>query len=539
MLKKKISILGLAAVAGLGGLTTACVDLNEEIVTGVTDGYYNTVAGFESLINASYEPLRYFYGQERGFTLTVFGTDEYMKGADGSHKFYNDYTPEINGNAAFVREVWDRFYLAINTTNAAVDRAANVPTTSALSATLKEQRVAEARFLRAFYYFHLVQMYGDVPLSLTETTEPTTEVERTPKAQVYDAIIADLTFAESKLPPTQSQYGRATKHAAQHLLAKVYLTRAAPGDMAKSADMAKAVINSGQFSLLPRFRDIFDLKNDRHREVVWSIQYTADPLTTGDGNKGHLYFLMEYDVLPGMLRDITNGRPFKRFRPTNWLLGLWDREKDIRYEDSFLNVWYANNAASIPKDASGRPKFTVGDTAIFLPGVEVSAATRANTRYRIYTPSEYNFRIFPPLKKFIDPERLTVNDERGRRDFLYARLAEDYLIAAEALLRDGKASEAVQYVNAVRRRAAKPGFESAMDVTASQLTLDFILDERSRELAGESMRWFDLVRTGKLVERTKKYNPEAQAVQDFHALRPIPTTQIERTTNKFAQNPGY
>ncbi len=89
-------------------------------------------------------------------------------------------------------------------------------------------------------------------------------------------------------------------------------------------------------------------------------------------------------------------------------------------------------------------------------------------------------------------------------------------------------------------RPSPPRGAAAMDVTADQATLDFVLDESARELAGEGTRWFDLVRNGKLLERVKKYNPEAAvAIQAFHVLRPIPQNQIDRTSNAFPQNPGY
>jgi len=251
---------------------------------------------------------------------------------------------------------------------------------------------------------------------------------------------------------------------------------------------------------------------------------------------------MAYELFPGMQRDLANGRAFKRFRATNYLLNLWDRTKDTRYDDSFTNVYYANNAASIPKNADGSLKFQLGDTAIWMPGVEITAAERASHPYTILTPSQYTDAAFPSFnKKFIDPSRLTVNDVRGSRDWYVMRLAETYLIAAEALMRDGKPDEAVTYVNRVRERAAKPGVaKTAMDVTAADLSIDFILDERSRELAGEGMRWFDLVRTGKLLERVKLYNSAAaKNIQSFHVLRPIPNEQITLTSNIFSQNPGY
>src|SRR5437762_13243827 len=249
---------------------------------------------------------------------------------------------------------------------------------------------------------------------------------------------------------------------------------------------------------------------------------------------------MEYDVLPGMLRDIANGRPFKRFRPTTFLLGLYDRTKDARYDAQFKRVWYANNVTTIPRDLSGALKFQLGDTAVFVSTRDADTGLAKTRPYRVYTPKTYSNRIFPSLNKFEDPFRLSVNETRGSRDYLLFRLAETYLIAAEALLRDGRPAEGLPYLNAVRRRAAIPGHETDMELPLAQLTLDEVLNERARELAGESMRWFDLVRTHKLVERVKLYNPDGGPnIQPYHALRPIPQTQLHRTTPPFPQNPGY
>jgi starch-binding outer membrane protein, SusD/RagB family len=352
-------------------------------------------------------------------------------------------------------------------------------------------------------------------------------------AKVYDAIIADLQAAEAALPATQAQYGRATKAAAQHLLSKVYLTRAAPGDMALAAAKAKAVIADPQYGLLSRWADLWDIKNEKNKEVVFAVQYTVDPLLADGGNSGHLYFTMAYELFPGMVRDIPNGRAFKRFRPTTWLLGLWDRTKDSRYEDGFQRVWLTNKPTT---------KLAAGDTAIYMPGVNVTTADSASHKYTTLSPKDYTDAAYPTLSKFLDGTRLALNDTAGGKDFYVARLAETYLIAGEALFRDGKPAEALPYVNAVRERAARKGVvPTTMDVTVADLSIDFFLDERSRELAGEQMRWFDLVRTGKLVERVKLYNAAgAVAIRDCHVLRPIPTTQIERTTGgSFPQNSCY
>jgi hypothetical protein len=525
----------LSAVFAYAVLGAACVNLTEVPVSGVTEKYYDSPVGFDAAINASYEGLRDFYAVQRGFAVTIFGTDEFTRGADGAYKYINDYTPQLNGDDAYMRENWQLMWRAINTTNTAIAHGA----TANLADAVKNPKIAEARFLRAIYYFILVRLYGDLPILLTETSDPTAAVNREPVAKVYDAIIADLQFAETNLPDVAKEYGRATKPAAQHMLALVYLTRGGPGDMALAATKAKAVIANTQFGLLTNWKDNFVFGNERNKEVVWSVQYTADPLTTGPGNEGHLYFLMAYELFPGMQRDLNYGRAFKRFRPTDWLLNLWDRTKDSRYDDGFQVTWLANNAATIPKDASGKPKYALGDTAIWMPGVEVTAAFRATKPYTVIAPSQYTDAAFPTLNKFLDPARLTINETHGSRDFVVARLAETYLIAAEALIRDGKASEAVTYVNAVRQRAAKPGQAVAMAITTADLSIDFILDERSRELAGEQMRWFDLVRTGKLMERVKKYNAAgAVGIQSFHVLRPIPTQQLQ-SAKGFTQNSGY
>src|SRR5918996_1089686 len=137
--------LGAALLTSLPG----CLNLDEDVVTGLTRESYGTRAVFEALVNGSYEPLRSFWAQERGFTVTEFGTDIFTKGADGSHKYINDYTPQLNPDAQFFRDTWNDFYRAINTANAAIGQAPIVEMDSAL----KAQRVAEARFLRALYYF--------------------------------------------------------------------------------------------------------------------------------------------------------------------------------------------------------------------------------------------------------------------------------------------------------------------------------------------------------------------------------------------------
>jgi hypothetical protein len=544
-------ILAPLAVLVLGG-AAACVDLTEKPVTQITSAYYNTPTGFEAAVTAMYQPLRSHWPLERGATMTVFGTDEYTKGADGSYKFFNDYTAQLNGDVDYIRDTWFDFYRGINTANTVIAAAPTADLADALKAT----RVGEAKFLRALYYFTLVRTYGDIPIYTEPNTGVTTETNREPVAKVFDLIIKDLTEAEAALPDKAANFGRADKPAVQHLLGEVYLTRAGAAtsspDFALAAAKLSAVANNSRFALVPRYRDLWRIDNEVNSEVVFSIQFTADPLTTGSGNKLHLYWTPAYDLEPGMLRDIANDRPFRRWRQTKWLLALWDRTKDSRYEDMHKVVWISNNPNNIPKNSNGTPKFTVGDTALYMPGLPtIPAAMRAATRYKLYGEDEYTDAMFPNLNKYLDPTRTSTNQEEGQRDHPIFRLANTYLMLAEALIRDGKVNEGLVWLNKVRTRAAKPGFEAAMQVTAADLTtsasgpdpIEFILDERARELTGETTRWFDLKRTGRLVgplSRVKKWNPAAAAnIQDFHALRPLPNVEILNSTGNMKQNPGY
>eukprot|EP01089_Gocevia_fonbrunei_P013728 TRINITY_DN357_c0_g1_i6.p1 TRINITY_DN357_c0_g1~~TRINITY_DN357_c0_g1_i6.p1 ORF type:complete len:175 (-),score=32.69 TRINITY_DN357_c0_g1_i6:57-581(-) len=160
--------------------------------------------------------------------------------------------------------------------------------------------------------------------------------------------------------------------------------------------------------------------------------------------------------------------------------------------------------------------------------------------YIVITNDEYSERLFPSMNKWIDPTRPDRQKVNGQRDFILMRLGDAYLLRAEARLQQSDPSGAAQDINVVRMRAAVPGQEVASQITASDVDLDFLLDERARELTGEGWRWWDLARTGKLVERTRMHNPGAAPnIQDYHVVRPIPQEQIDRTLGGYPQNPGY
>ncbi|GAB2593845.1 RagB/SusD family nutrient uptake outer membrane protein [Spirosoma areae] len=561
-------ILALTALLFSG---QACKDiLDEKVISAIGNDYVNTPKGFEDASKAAYSSMRNFYGSERGITMTEYGTDIYTTGADGSYKGFHFYDTQLNSFVDIIQQVWEEVYKGINTCNAVIERA---PAATVSDAT-KKLRVAEMKFLRAHYYFILVQQFGGVDLRLKETLGPTKTTSRASEADIYKQITADLEAAITDLPTTKaaaqsaSDYGRATKSAAEHLLARVYLTKAtssakASDDYAKAATLAQNVIANYGYKLLPDFASVFAQGGGEiNDEVIFSVQYTSDPLTNinsantnnGDGNKLHLYFGMQYDVQPGLKRDIAGDRPFKRLRPTTFLtetvFNPKDRVNDSRYKKTFKDTWLSNNPGANLNTSFDNSKakvtYKAGDTAIYIPGVEWTLAQRAAKPYQVLVPSAYSAALFPTLQKFLDPLRPDLTYEQGSRDYLAFRLAETYLILAEAQLKQGKTAEAVAAINVVRRRAAWPGKEAAMEITAAQMDMEMIYQERARELAGEQTRWMDLKRWGNLVERVKKYNPDAAAnVKEIHNMRPIPQTQIDRTekgadgTPGFAQNPGF
>ncbi len=553
IIQKSAKYLKIALIPGALMISTqSCTDvLNEKVISNISNDYINSPKGFDDAVSAAYGYLRTYYAQEINMTMAQMGTDTYTQGADGSYKRYNLYTSDLDGRDNWVVSLWRDFYKGINTCNAIIDRSSTI---EGLSAASLKQGVAEAKALRALFYFTLVQHYGDLDLRIAETNGPITEITRTPEEQVYAQIIKDFNEAKADLPARANQWGRFDQMAIEGFLCKVHITRAtrsfgASDDFAKAEQYGKNVINNYDRALVSDYADLFALGNDENSEAVFAVQFSYDLLSAGGfGNRWHLYYLMEYDTQPGMSRVLEVGRPWKRLRPTDYTYNqvMVNRDKDARYDKSFKKVFYATKSGTFPTfldKSKASITVTAGDTAIYMPGYEMSEAERATKPYQVYTPSMYQEKQFGVLGKFLDPLRASINEVQGGRDFNLIRLGDVYLLVAEALIKQGKAADAVAYINPIRRRAAYPGHEAELEITAADATMDFIYDERARELLGEGHRWTDLKRWGNLVERVKKYNDlAAPSVDAHHLYRPIPQAQIDLVDGgnaSFPQNPGY
>lgn len=580
--------------------------LEEHPQSQIVPSFFNSPSGVLGGIAGVYNDLRSQWGTE-GFTNEMqAGTDEFLLGASGPVPItsYNGLNSSNFGSA------WGVAFQDINTLNGVLQygQAINLPDAT------RKQYLAQAKFLRGFWYFYLVQTFGDVPLHTEFITVPSQADSRQPVAAVYEQIIKDLTEAATDLPnqPTTPFLGKAaTKPVAQLLLAKAYLTRGwlnnTAADFTQAASICADIIaNKGTYGLdlWQDYGDAFVPANDYGKETMFVSDHMLDAkygyYSVGGGASGGAaqnltpWFTnwnypnnsginsiknaagnLVNNGTSGMIRDSYYGRPYVRMRPNsdklktganagkNYFLdqAFTQRDVDSRYANSFYNVYISNvsvtNTPTAANNTRGIGYTTVvgQDTAVWLPDFEVAGAPQfVGTRpFKgiVVPPSLWNNGIFPALKKFMDPSRgANFNDPSTRPCVLY-RFSDVYLTGAEAYLKAGDATKAAALINVVRQRAAyrktntpaqNAAAAAAMTITAADVTVDFILDERSREFFGEWMRWHDLVRTRSLVRRVKLWNQEAAPyIQDFHMLRPIPQSQIDRVTDgpAFPQNTGY
>lgn len=335
---------------------------------------------------------------------------------------------------------------------------------------------------------------------------------------------------------------------------------------------AEKVINDYGFQLFDKYAEVWDMANSEgatNSEVIWYVNYSSDLLLNKDisdedysanstlyanancfysdgGNNLHLMFCYRYDLLKAGVAIDLNGIGYQRYATSRHLLELYNEDIDQRYNGTFREVIYNNGSTDNAYTSQE------GDTAIYFTKKSMTKAfaDRVRTKYCFKDIDSLYYadgrlkdnRWFIEMHKHADHTRSEAFERSSRRDAFVIRLSEMYLIAAEAEMLNNNMPMAVKYMNDLRIKRAYPGHEEEMKVSANDMNIDFILDERARELVGEQLRWFDLKRTGKLVEYVKRWNPDAKDnIKDYHILRPIPQTQLDAISNKtdFLQNAGY
>jgi len=648
---KSINIL-LSLIALCGLLCIGCSDFLEEdpSAIGTAETYFPTSDGLDGALNACYSSLRAIYNTR---DLWLTGIDQFS-GANGypTEKDPGTYTnidvysnQSLSSSNSTINTLWQRCYIGIDRCN----RMLSLAPEADVSASVKAVKVEEAKTLRAYYYYHLVEQFGAVPFPLEPYAELQTTAERVPEETIYAQLISDLEQAQSVLPATAAQFGRVTKGVAQFLLAKLYLTRGYKSfgksdDFTKAAQYADLIINSGTYRLLDDFRMIFVPGNEKNEEIIFSIQWTKDKVlavwdwsTSSWGNNAHSKFGIAYDnfnggqrsnyynrwlrtynenfysldcfgvdtvthpgrsyVVPPLLESL-NIHPVnhsykidkrydatfrrltmtevsmeasKRYGPDKttkwqvWSAGVGSGTSNLTYDmsqvDLNVNYWEGTGRdTSMYIPAPDENHLWPMERCIVLPyGVlprsvwfldENSDASRMmNEAYgkigSVWFHTDW-LQVRPSLAKFWEPES-QYNDNMGVRDMFLMRLGEVYLIAAEAYYKANNPTLAAERINTIRRRACGSNY---MDIKPEEVDIDFILDERTRELVGEELRWNELKRTGKLIERTLRYNWWANSpyipggkpyLQEFHLLRPLPYNWWSLLSNKdeVPQNPGY
>ncbi|MEK9604038.1 MAG: RagB/SusD family nutrient uptake outer membrane protein [Flavobacteriaceae bacterium] len=613
---KTLNIVTLALVL----VFTISCDTDDLIIENsvsnqTANDYFSTPSGFEDLSKSIYPLLRPI-SQLRELTLN--GTDLFS-GATAWDQVGNQlntgietYGPEFTEGVSEVQDMWVYNYKNINRANTVISRSASVENAGTYATTL-DIRVAEAKFIRSLSLFYLVQHFGDIPMPLEETNSANKEVIRVPSADVYAQIISDLTEAEAVLPATASDYGRATKGAAQHLLARVYLTRGwnfnnslggSDADFTTAREYADKVIAS--YPMVSDYKDLFPKKsedptnqtfgpgdqNARNSEVVFAVQYSDQALTntletddqmgnavSGDGgNNSHSIFGGGHDESPGSPGRTSDYN--RQLGVHNTLPGVWrlfDPDTDSRYALNFVENVYAvvDNPGFVPADGVAPIDIAAGDVVVHYTnwnnpatllserGKDVGgdldyAVINIDEIGKIDESNYHNNNKTPMMWKFWEPG-IPYGNGFGQFDHPLMRSSEAYLIAAEAIMKgasNGSIGSAADYYNAVVNRAVGASNTANMAADPNDLsdtatksyrasgavTIDMILDERAREFMGEGLRWYDLKRTGKLIDRAKAFNPwigGLNYIQDHHYLRPIPLSEIDLSTNEVSQNPGY
>jgi hypothetical protein len=388
---------------------------------------------------------------------------------------------------------WNALYLGVKRANVVIEYAETIT----MDETLKARYLGEARFLRALFYFDLVRAWGDVPLVTSTTPDLTTG--RTPKADVYSLIVADLTAAAASLP-LKSEYsgdniGRATSGAAKALLAKVYLFL---GDFAKARDFALEVINSGQYTLEADFADANSILGEHGTESVFEAGAFAKEGLANGGN--------QYGNVQGVRGTPNRGWGFNR--PSVNLMNSFETN-DPRLEKSVIRLGEVLDGVTILGDGLTPDETYDGSGNL----IEIEC---------------YNQKVWTPGQ--------TVDTQFGHnRRFL--RYADVLLMAAEALNETGNAAQALVYLNEIRLRARNGNASLLPDISETNQSLlrDIIFNERRHELAMEGHRFWDLIRTN----RATTVLGTLGFITGKNELLPIPQSELDLTGNKWSQNPGW
>ncbi|MFC4222063.1 RagB/SusD family nutrient uptake outer membrane protein [Flagellimonas marina] len=514
-----------------------------------SDNAFLEPAGFEFAIVNLHKNVRDIYTRSDGtgpHVLLGLGSDFAGFGENfvsGPRMNYEALGPDDN----LATSIWEQMYEIVKNANVVIERSEN-PDIQWEADTQKDVLVAEAKFFRAYAYRILVQLYGGVPIVRNEIGVVTNNLLRASKAEVYAFIEEDLLAAIEDLPEvTEILPGRIPRAAAYHLLTEAYV---ATEQWQNAIDAASEIIDNPNYALMTSrfgtrasetgdvYWDLFRIGNQNrtsgNMETIWALQ--AEFQTPGGGGEtGARGFTLEraWGSRYHSLKDPNGANGFtlsdQYGRPVGWCTltdyvayDIWDIDQDGVYDTDMRNS--SNN---IHRYERGDFVYNNPDSDFF--GQVVDLATVETQAERFW---------FPYFMKNTTPNNHPgeiINTGRIWRDQYLMRLAETYLLRAEAHLGNGDQSSAAADINMVRNRA------NATPVAAADVNINYILDERARELAMEEFRTLTLHRLGLQYERTRDLNIWAgPTIAAHNNLWPIPQREIDLNTGAvLEQNPGY
>jgi len=452
------------------------------------ENFFQTPEDFERALVGAYDLLQ---GSFLTLWIGEIASDNAIAGGESVNdsKGLHDIDNMTHGGVnAELRSVFRWNYTGITRANYILEHQDNIDFPG------KAHIIAEAKFLRAYYYFELVKFFGDVPLILDKRIgiEEARTIPRSPKEEVYAQIEADLSAAAAVLNPIAAQKGRATQGAAKSLLGKVYLYQ---NKFTQAAEILEEVIASGQYSLYQDYTQLFSVAAEGNPETIFDIEYTG----LEGGSYGCLICL-EGNAAVG----------FQGIRQYNGPVYGDGNSYNLPTQE----LYAAFSPIDVRRDA------TVLDIDAFI----ASQPNAASITYAIGAGGHtgyYNNKYIKRQGEIGLPD----NDLTSPVNYRVLRYADVLLMAAEANYQIGNASRATQLVNQVRSRAGVPG--------ASINNIQKVYNERRMELSGEGLRFFDLVRTGQAAQYIPGF------VVGKHELFPIPQVEIDLAGGNWTQNPGY
>ncbi len=522
-----------------------------------SESLYSSLAGYETGLNGLYALVRVERDATRGVDndppadMAMNGTDNMVTNhASGFSSIAENFTALSSPAQTIYLTTFSWLYKIINAANTIINQAENrtdIDWTGgkADAETNKKTVISEAKAIRAWAYRHLTYLWGDVPLSLDESLSSTikTDWQRTPVAEVRNQMKSDWLYAEKYLNVEPPKAGKISKGAVQHYLAELYLVLNKPDSALFWADKC---INTPQYKLITArygvkksqpgtplmdmFQDGNSNREEGNTEALWVWQWQFE--TTGGGasimRRWHQSRYAEITV--GGKRPLQwtverGGRSQARMGLTKWAIENYERGDDRGSNFAIRKFFILNDASkNTPAVADVLPAgYNYGDT-IWLSWTADITNTSKN---RLNWPFSRKYEAGTPASNVAGPHQF--NDQ------VYLRLAETYLIKAEAQMLKGLTDQAAQTINIIRSRS------NASPVNAGQINMDFILEERSRELLAEEHRRYTLLRTGKWLTRVRLYNKNGgQTVTERDLLFPIPQSVIDANlTEVMEQNPLY